>query len=42
MRDMKIKHDDKDIATIVDCSQRNITQWGNQGNNGAYRSRRYQ
>ena len=42
IRDMKVKHDDKDIAKVVDYSQRNIRQRGNQCNNGAYRSRRYQ
>ena len=41
MRDMK-KHDDKDMTKIVDSSQRNIRRQGNQGNNGAYRSRHYQ
>ena len=39
---MKIKHDDKDIAKVVDSSQRHIRQHGDQGNNSLYRSRRYQ
>ena len=42
MRDMKIKHDDKDIAKVVDSSQRNIRRRGNQRINSPYRSRRYQ
>ena len=38
MRDMKVKHDDKDIAKVVDPSQRNIRRRGNQRNNSPCRS----